>query len=385
MAEAHTAGAVHAAAAPLRPRVRRGALLGRAHDRARAAPLGARGRSCRRRTASTARSASAAPAARRSAAPAACASTANRPRLPHPPRRGRQASAKDGVIEVEPMGNMPVLKDLIVDMDAVHWKKIQRVTPWLITKEPCPSASTSSRASRWSTSRRRWPASSAAPASRTAWRWRSTRASSARRRSPRPTASSATRATTSSSSASTTSPRTRRGSTTARTASSASRPARRTSTRWARSCACGDRAGADHDIVDRNNGQRHEEAFVTLINDNGLLHEAELLPAPTAGTRGSASSTARRARAARLAAGDHRALLRRKVTPRARSSHKIPRRPEGRAADLRDGREPRRALRAEPVHHRRRRGLRAETRPSRPARRPRRSRPRRAAERSPSR
>ena len=35
--------AVPAADAPLRPRVRRGALLGRAHDRARAAPLGARG------------------------------------------------------------------------------------------------------------------------------------------------------------------------------------------------------------------------------------------------------------------------------------------------------------------------------------------------------
>jgi succinate dehydrogenase / fumarate reductase iron-sulfur subunit len=33
---------------------------------------------------------------------------------------------------------MPVLKDLIVDMDAVHWKKIQRVTPWLINKEPIP-------------------------------------------------------------------------------------------------------------------------------------------------------------------------------------------------------------------------------------------------------
>src|SRR4051812_23094473 len=44
-------------------------------------------------------------------------------------------SAKDGVIEVEPMGNMPVLKDLIVDMDAVHWKKIQRVTPWLLADE----------------------------------------------------------------------------------------------------------------------------------------------------------------------------------------------------------------------------------------------------------
>jgi succinate dehydrogenase / fumarate reductase, iron-sulfur subunit len=40
--------------------------------------------------------------------------------------------AKDGAIVVEPMGNMPVLKDLIVDMDAVHWRKIQRVTPWLL-------------------------------------------------------------------------------------------------------------------------------------------------------------------------------------------------------------------------------------------------------------
>ena len=53
-------------------------------------------------------------------------------------------------------------------------------------------------ARRWSTSRSRWPASSAAPASRTACRWRSTRCSSARPRWPRPTASSATRATRSS-------------------------------------------------------------------------------------------------------------------------------------------------------------------------------------------
>ena len=36
------------------------------------------------------------------------------------------------------MGNMPVIKDLIVDMDAVHWKKVQRVTPWLIAKQPVP-------------------------------------------------------------------------------------------------------------------------------------------------------------------------------------------------------------------------------------------------------
>jgi len=45
---------------------------------------------------------------------------------------------EDGTITVEPMGNMPVLKDLIVDMDAVHWKKIRRVTPWLLAKQPVP-------------------------------------------------------------------------------------------------------------------------------------------------------------------------------------------------------------------------------------------------------
>jgi succinate dehydrogenase / fumarate reductase iron-sulfur subunit len=49
-----------------------------------------------------------------------------------------RASSPDGVIEIEPMGNMPVIKDLIVDMDAVHWKKVQRVTPWLIAKQPVP-------------------------------------------------------------------------------------------------------------------------------------------------------------------------------------------------------------------------------------------------------
>ncbi len=49
-----------------------------------------------------------------------------------------KASSKDGVIEVEPMGNMPVIKDMIVDMDAVHWKKVQRVTPWLLSDGPQP-------------------------------------------------------------------------------------------------------------------------------------------------------------------------------------------------------------------------------------------------------
>ena len=53
-------------------------------------------------------------------------------------RMAGEAEGGNTVITVEPMGNMPVIRDLIVDMDAVHWKKIQRVTPWLINKEPVP-------------------------------------------------------------------------------------------------------------------------------------------------------------------------------------------------------------------------------------------------------
>ena len=37
-------------------------------------------------------------------------------------------------------------------------------------------------------------------------------------------------------------------------------------------------AGSDHEIDDRNNGHRHEKAFVKNIEQNGLLHEADLLP-----------------------------------------------------------------------------------------------------------
>src|SRR3954451_19548386 len=44
----------------------------------------------------------------------------------------------EGRITVEPFGNMPVIKDLIVDMDAVHWKKIQRVVPWLLPEGDPP-------------------------------------------------------------------------------------------------------------------------------------------------------------------------------------------------------------------------------------------------------
>ncbi|HEX8855441.1 MAG TPA: succinate dehydrogenase/fumarate reductase iron-sulfur subunit [Thermoleophilaceae bacterium] len=49
-----------------------------------------------------------------------------------------RAVTDDGAIVVEPMSNMPVLKDLIVDMDAVHWKKVQRIVPWLLPAGPPP-------------------------------------------------------------------------------------------------------------------------------------------------------------------------------------------------------------------------------------------------------
>jgi succinate dehydrogenase / fumarate reductase, iron-sulfur subunit len=41
-------------------------------------------------------------------------------------------------IVVEPMGNMPVIKDLITDMESTHWAKIRRVTPWLLPHGEAP-------------------------------------------------------------------------------------------------------------------------------------------------------------------------------------------------------------------------------------------------------
>jgi succinate dehydrogenase / fumarate reductase iron-sulfur subunit len=51
-----------------------------------------------------------------------------------------EATGRTGIgeIVVEPMANYPVIKDLIVDMDAVHWKKVQRVVPWLLPNGPPP-------------------------------------------------------------------------------------------------------------------------------------------------------------------------------------------------------------------------------------------------------
>jgi succinate dehydrogenase / fumarate reductase iron-sulfur subunit len=42
-------------------------------------------------------------------------------------------------IVIEPMGNMPVIKDLITDMESTHWTKIRRVTPWLLPHGEAPA------------------------------------------------------------------------------------------------------------------------------------------------------------------------------------------------------------------------------------------------------
>jgi succinate dehydrogenase / fumarate reductase iron-sulfur subunit len=44
---------------------------------------------------------------------------------------GDVGSAGNPII-IEPMGNMPVVKDLVTDMESTHWAKIRRVTPWLL-------------------------------------------------------------------------------------------------------------------------------------------------------------------------------------------------------------------------------------------------------------
>src|SRR4051812_33137457 len=50
-------------------------------------------------------------------------------------RRSTNGSAP---IVVEPMGNMPVVKDLVTDMESTHWEKIRRVTPWLLPEGDPP-------------------------------------------------------------------------------------------------------------------------------------------------------------------------------------------------------------------------------------------------------
>jgi succinate dehydrogenase / fumarate reductase iron-sulfur subunit len=232
----------------------------------------------------------------------------------------------DGVITVEPMGNMPVIKDLIVDMDAVHWKKIQRVTPWLINKEPIPEreyvvdreamvdvtqtmaciqcgACVSDCLSMEVDPEFIGPAALAK-----AYRFVG---------DPRD-AEQAERLT-----------------------DLAEDPAGIYDCTHCFKCidACPKgvapmsqimrlrrRAGADHHINDRNNGHRHEQAFVSLIRDHGILWETELLPR----SHGGDSFFGKFAPAAALELIDSlpvitKAVIRRKFTPMAAiKPHRLP-------------------------------------------------------------
>jgi succinate dehydrogenase / fumarate reductase iron-sulfur subunit len=183
-----------------------------------------------------------------------------------------------GVIEVEPMGNMPVIRDLIVDMDAVHWRKIQRVTPYLINKEPVPEREyivphenmvdiTQTMACIQCgacvsdcLSMEIDPLFAGPAALAKAYRFVG---------DPRDAQHAE------------------------RLKDLAEDPHGIYDCTHCFNCidACPKevapmsqimrlrrRAGADFKIDDGNNGHRHEESFVTLVRDNGLLHEAELLP-----------------------------------------------------------------------------------------------------------
>ena len=47
-------------------------------------------------------------------------------------------SSRDGVIEIEPMGNMPIIKDLVVDMDG-FFDKFKSVQPYLMQDADVPA------------------------------------------------------------------------------------------------------------------------------------------------------------------------------------------------------------------------------------------------------
>jgi succinate dehydrogenase / fumarate reductase iron-sulfur subunit len=238
----------------------------------------------------------------------------------------RAANGEGNVITVEPMGNMPVIRDLIVDMDAVHWKKIRRVTPWLLNKEPIPDreyvvphenmvdvtqpmaciqcgACVSDCLSMEVDPLFIGPAALAK-----AYRFVG---------DPRDAEQNE------------------------RLEDLSEDEHGLYDCTHCFNCvdACPKDvapmnqimrlrriAGADHDINDRNNGHRHEEAFVTLIRDYGLLHEAELLPRSYGGNSwfGKFHPEAGKELATSLGTAI-KAVLRGKISPKlALFGHKIP-------------------------------------------------------------
>ncbi|MEJ7891351.1 MAG: 2Fe-2S iron-sulfur cluster-binding protein [Solirubrobacteraceae bacterium] len=240
---------------------------------------------------------------------------------------GEAASrASDGVITVEPMGNMPVLKDLITDMDAVHWKKIRRVTPWLlpdgdppereyiVPKESMVDVTQSMACIQCGAcvsdclSMEVDPEFIGPAALAKAYRFVG---------DPRD------------------------GQQFERLKDLSEDPHGIYDCTHCFNCieACPKGvapmsqimrlrriAGSDHHIEDRNNGHRHEQAFVTLVKQGGLLHEAELLPR----SHGGDSWFGKFHPKAALELVDSlpviaKAVARRKVTPMAAlKPHKIP-------------------------------------------------------------
>jgi succinate dehydrogenase / fumarate reductase iron-sulfur subunit len=235
--------------------------------------------------------------------------------------------SRDGeTITVEPMGNMPVIRDLITDMDSVHWKKIRRVTPWLLPDGPPPEreyivpkesmvditqtmaciqcgACVSDCLSMEVDPEFIGPAALAK-----AYRFVG---------DPRD------------------------GQQFERLHDLSEDPHGIYDCTHCFNCieACPKGvapmnqimrlrriAGADHHIEDRNNGHRHEQAFVSLVRQGGLLHEAELLPRSYGGDSWFGKFHPRAgAELADSLPVITRAILRRKVTPAgALVGHKIP-------------------------------------------------------------
>ncbi len=181
-------------------------------------------------------------------------------------------------VTVEPMGNMPVLKDLIVDMDAVHWRKIRRVTPWLLNRRPVPEreyvvphedmvdvtqtmaciqcgACVSDCLSMEADPEFVGPAAAAK-----AYRFVGDPRDAEQEQRLRDLAED---------------PHGIYDCTHCFICIDACPKGVAPMSQIMRLRRI---AGSDHHIVDRNNGERHEEAFTTLVHDYGLLHEAELLP-----------------------------------------------------------------------------------------------------------
>ncbi|MDW5595004.1 succinate dehydrogenase/fumarate reductase iron-sulfur subunit [Conexibacter stalactiti] len=181
-------------------------------------------------------------------------------------------------ITVEPMGNMPVIKDLIVDMDAVHWKKIRRVTPWLLNKQPVPEreylvehaamvdvtqtmaciqcgACVSDCLSLEVDPEFVGPAASAK-----AYRFVGDPRDAEQDERLRDLAED------------------EHGIYDCTHCFACIDACPKGVAPMSQIMRLRRMAGVEHQIVDRNNGERHEEAFTTLVHDYGLLHEAELLP-----------------------------------------------------------------------------------------------------------